>query len=234
MATTAQPVNPAIEFTFQEEGHLYREKGSGIPILSVTQVLDSVGIVDYPEFAAAAMEFKSKIGTAVHSATQFIDTPDKGELDWETLDIGSTDNGEEKHYDLVPYVLAYERFCEEACFTATHVELQGAVRLPQGPVAFTLDRIGSMSGLSAIVEIKCTLNIEKSVGIQLAGYEECVLALGHKPVGSPTFKRIAVQLKENGTYKLYSFNDPMDKKVWQWALALATWKQNNGYKLEAR
>jgi hypothetical protein len=221
MATTVQP---AIEFTFQEEGHIYRDT-AGQPILSVTQVLDSVGIVDYPEFASVqdAMEWKSTLGTAVHKATQFIDASEEGELDWNTLDSRC-----------VSYVVAYEKFCEEACFVAEKVELQGAVQLPQGRVAFTLDRIGKLGGLSAIVEIKCTLNIEQSVAIQTAAYEECVLALGHKPEGSPTFKRVAVQLRANGTYKCYPYHDPMDKKVWQWALALATWKQNHSYRLEAR
>ena len=222
MASTAQPA-PAIDFTFEAEGHRYTERGSGIPILSVTQVLDSVGIVDYPDFAKDAMEWKSGLGTAVHTATQFIDSSAQGDLDWNTVD-----------QRIVPYIVGYEKFCEEACFTAQHVELRGAVKLPQGPVAFTLDRIGTLGGLSAIVEIKCTLNLEKSVAIQLAGYEECVLALGHKPEGSPTFKRIAVQLRENGTYKLYSYADPVDKNVWRWALALASWKQNNGYQLEKR
>lgn len=222
MASTTQPVSPAIEFTFEEEGHRYRDT-AGQPILSVTQTLDSVGIVDYPEFAQAAMEWKSELGKAVHAATQFIDSSVEGELDWETVDPRC-----------VNYVVAYEKFCEEASFTAQHVELRGAVRLPQGPVAFTLDRIGLMGGWSAIVEIKCTLKEENSWRIQLAAYEECLLALGHKPEGSPTFKRIAVQLRENGTYKCFPYGDPLDKNVWRWALALATWKQRNGYQLEKR
>jgi hypothetical protein len=217
MATTVQP---AIEFTFQEEGHIYRDT-AGQPILSVTQVLDSCGIIDYPDEAKEAMTWKSDLGKAVHTACEFIDTPDKGELDWGNVDSRC-----------VPYILAYETFCEEANFTATHVELAGAVRLPQGPTAFTLDRIGMMGGFSAIVDLKCTTQIEKSCQVQLAGYEDCILALGYKPEGSPTFKRLAVQLKPDGKYKCYPYHDPTDKNVWRWSLALATWKMRQGYRLD--
>ena len=66
----------------------------------------------------------------MHTATQFIDSSVEGDLDWNTVDSRA-----------VGYIVGYEKFCDEAPFVAQHVELRGAVRLPQGPVAFTADRI---------------------------------------------------------------------------------------------
>jgi hypothetical protein len=216
---TAAIQSAAIEFTFEKEGHIYRDM-LGQQILSVTQVLDSAGIVNYSGAPEEALAFKSEIGDAVHKATEIIDTPDKGELDWDEVDPRC-----------MGYVLSYERFKDETGFVASHVEFSGAVRLPQGNFAFTVDRLGTFQGLPVVFEIKCTLKQENSWRCQLAGYVDCIKALGFKPEGAPTWKRIAVQLKPDGTYRLYPYDDRTDFEVWRWAAALATWKKNSGYRL---
>lgn len=224
MATTTQiPPSPAIEFTFDVATHCYRNKANKRPVLSVTQVLDSVGIVDYANAPAEALQRKSELGTYVHSAVHALLTPDEGELDWDTVPEAAT-----------PYILAAEKFVEETQFKPELVEYQNCVTLPQGPVGFRIDAKGKIGGYPVILEVKCALKEEKSWAVQLAGYEECILALGMKPEGAPVYKRIACQLRPDGRYKLWLYEDRRDKIVWQQALFLATWKMNNGYALEKR
>lgn len=216
-------VNPAIDFTFEEESHAYRAKQGGKRILSVTQVLESAGLIDYAGAPQAALDYKSDIGTAVHSAVHALATPSEGELNWETVDPRCT-----------PYIVGFEKFVEETGWTASLVEYQNCVKLQQGEVGFKTDQVGLIGGLSAVLEVKCTLDPENSWPIQLAGYVQCLLALGFKPQGSPAYKRLAVQLKPDATYKLHIFDERSDLYVWQWALALATWKANHGYNFEKR
>lgn len=228
MATTTEITNSAlIPHLFEEEGHTYTNASTKETILSVTQVLDSVGIVDYSDAPDAVLTRKSKLGSAIHRAAEYIDAP-KSELDWDTVDERA-----------VPYVVGWEEFCEDTSFVPQLVEYRGVVKLPQGAVGFQIDRLGLLNGeLSAIIEIKCTCREEPSWKIQLAGYELCVLELGYKPQGAPAFKRLAVQLlpeRVNGkNYKIFPYESRMDRNVFQWALALATWKSLNGYKLGER
>jgi hypothetical protein len=214
-----------INFIFEEESHVYTNVDTNRTILSVTQVLDSVGIVDYSDAPSEAMSRKSELGSAVHKATQYIDGPNS-ELNW----------SEEKVDDRIyRYILGWEEFVADTNFVPQLIEYRGCVKLPQGDVGFMVDRVGLLNGeLSAILEIKCTCKEEESWKIQLAGYELCLLMQGHKPQGSPAFMRAAVQLlpeRLNGKlYKIYHYQDHQDRKVFQWALALASWKELHGYK----
>ena len=218
------PDSVLVPYHFDEASHTFTNGITGRKILSVTQVLDTVGIVDYSDAPQEAMSRKSKLGSAVHRASEYIDAP-KSELDWDSVDER-----------IVPYVLGWEEFCADTHFVPEAVELSGCVKLPQGEVGFIIDRIGLLEGqLSAIIEIKCTCQEEESWKIQLAGYEACALALGYKPQGAPTFKRAAVQLlpeRVNGKYyKAHPYDNRMDRRAWECALFLATWKQLHGYKL---
>ena len=216
MATVTQPV--PIEFTFHEEGHRYVDKG-GRQVLSVTQVLESAGLIDYSGAPQEALDAKSEVGSAVHSAVHVLSTPSEGELDWDTVDTRCT-----------PYILGFEKFVNDTGWICQQAEYQNCVRLLQGDVGFKIDQIGLIGGMSAVMEWKCTAQPEKSWAIQTSGYEACLKAIGFKPEGTPAFKRLAVQLKPDGTYKLHIFDDRTDKNVWEWCLALATWKLNHGYK----
>lgn len=225
-ALTEAPNTPSalIPHLFEEESHVYTNADTKKPILSVTQVLDSVGIVDYSDAPTELMSRKSKLGRAVHTAAEYIDAP-KSELDWDTVDER-----------IVPYIVGWEEFCADTNFVPQLVEFRGCVKLPQGEVGFTVDRVGLLNGeLSVILEIKCTCQEEQSWAIQLAAYELCLLQLGHKSQGAPAFMRAAVQLlkeRVNGkNYKVYIYENRMDRNVFQWSLALATWKQNHGYNL---
>jgi hypothetical protein len=228
MATvTEQALNAAvINFQFEEESHTYTNTVTKQPILSVTQVLDSVGIVDYSNAPTEAMSRKSELGSAVHRAVQYVDASNS-ELNWDDDKIDDR---------IYRYILGWYEFCQDTAFVPQLVEHRGCVKLPQGEVGFMVDRVGLLNGeLSAILEIKCTCREEESWKIQLAGYELCELAAGNKPQGSPVFVRAAVQLlpeRINGKlYKIFHYQDPQDRKVFQWALALASWKMNHGYKL---
>lgn len=227
--TETTPVEPLIPHDFDEEEHIFTNAVTKERILSVTQVLDSVDIVDYSGAPQAAMTRKSHLGKLAHRATEYIDSPNS-ELDWDTIDKR-----------IKPYVVGWEEFCLDWDFEPRLTEYRGCVKLAQGAVGFIIDRVGLMDDrqygrTTAIIEIKCTCKEEQSWPIQLAGYESCLLQLGLRPEGAPVFTRAAVQLLPepvNGKfYKYFPYQDRMDRRVWEMALALTTWKLLHGYKLK--
>lgn len=50
-------------------------------------------------------------------------------------------------------------------------------------------------------------------------------AIGHFPTGN--LKRAAVELRADGTYKIYPYADRQDVEVWKAILSVYFWKQNN-------
>lgn len=50
--------------------------------------------------------------------------------------------------------------------------------------------------------------------------------IGHFPTG--TLKRAAVELHDDGTYKLYPFTDRQDGSLWLSVLAVHNWRKNHG------
>lgn len=226
MATATVNPDVRIPFLFDEESHTCLDASSKRRILTVTQVLESCGISDFAGAPLAAMERKRVIGSTAHSAAHVLMTKD--ELNWEAIEARGS--------DAIPYILAVEDFLENVGFTPELVEERQCVRLPQGPVSFQTDGIGKLSGqYPAILDWKCGDKEQVSWRVQLAGYEQCVLALGLKPVGAPVYKQIAVHLRPGmkPPWKMLTYDSVTEsrvhKQVWQSCLFLATWKQNNQY-----
>lgn len=204
-------------FCEQEESglaHVYRNlKGMRVP--SVTQTLAFVGLVDFSRVAPDVLQRKRLIGLAVHAACEFIDSPEKGELDWDTVDPLA-----------VPYVIAYENFCSEMGFKAEATEEASVCTVYGMQFGCRIDARGTLgSGIPVIVERKCAYKEEISWPLQLAAQE---LA---SPKLTGTYKnylRIAVQLKKNGQYKVCGpYEKPTDQKHFLSALSLTWFKMNS-------
>lgn len=168
---------------------------------SVTQVLVAEGFIDASFFT----EYSRQRGTFVHLCTHL---DDAGELDEETVDPV-----------LAPYLAGYRRFKDESGFVVSGSEV------PMASAAYrfagTLDKIGTFRDVTcAIVDIE-TGSHQPAKAIQTAGYE--ILK------GSP-YKRFALQLKDDGTYKLHPFTDRQDKQIFMSALACYWWQRNHGGK----
>ena len=164
---------------------------------SVTQILLAEGFIDSTWFT----EWSRQRGKFAHLCTHLDDT---GELDEDSVDPA-----------LAPYLEAYRRFKRESGFIVSGSEVQ---MVNTGyRFAGTLDKIGTFKDATcAIIDLE-TGSHQPAKAIQTAAYE--ILK------GSP-YKRFALQLKDDGSYKLHQFIDRQDKQIFLSALAIYHYKNN--------
>lgn len=181
---------------FSDSEHVYRLDGRVIP--SVTGILRDEQFIDATWFT----EYSRDRGTKVHQAIEFYDA---GDLDEETLDPV-----------LWPYVTAWQRFKQEANVTIEASE----VRLASEVYGFagTIDKLATIGSTKAIVDLKTSATVEAWWAIQLAFY--------HILLNEPVRKRYAVQLNNDGSYRLHEFRDRRDRGVALAALTINQWKRS--------
>lgn len=185
-------------FTFDEATHTYRmENGEILP--SVTTVLKDMGF--YGNAESWFTEESATRGTYVHRLIQYYL---EGTLDFRTIDDG-----------LRPYLDAWQRFEVDTGFSP--MEIEKAMASETHRFAGTVDYVGLLSCGPSIIDLKSGA-VGPVVGLQTAGYE----LLLDKPV-----KRFALQLKDDGRYKLTEFKDRNDRRVFQAALAVWWYQRNN-------
>ena len=183
--------------TFDADSHTYRYNGQLVP--GVTTILKP--ITDFSMVPPQVLAAASAFGTAVHLACEL---DDLGELDESQLDPA-----------LVPYLAAWRKFSTEHAVTWSLIE--AAVYHPVMRYAGTLDRFGLVDGLNSVVDIKSTAQLYPSVGPQLAAYSAAL------PAGSTALKRLAVQLKGDGTYTLKEYAEPTDWPLFCSLLTVRSW-----------
>jgi hypothetical protein len=200
-------LDPGLDF--EESTHTYRFGGQVVP--SVTQILAPLANLSFvdPDVLEAARAF----GTAVHKACEL---DDLGTLDEDELDPA-----------LGPYLSAWRKFCREYEVRWDMVEMR--VFHKQLRYAGTLDRFGTVRlaphlahRTPAMVDIKSGTQLFPSVGPQLAAYHRAV------PTASVTTKRLAVQLKPDGTYFAKWHDDPNDFAVFASLLTISNWCGKHG------
>lgn len=202
--------------TFREEGHSYFDE-KGIQVPSVTQVLASVGLVDFSRVKPEVLLKKRNIGLKVHAAAEFLDTPEKGELRYETITE-----------DFLGYVMAYEQFCEETKFRPfpEYVERSGIHVVHGMPFGYRIDRVGEISvgakRVPIILEIKCGYKEEIAWPLQLAAYG--MTPLPKLTMGFVVYERVALQLKKDARFKVFRYEDKYDERHFLSALSLTHYK----------
>jgi hypothetical protein len=88
----------------------------------------------------------------------------------------------------------------------------------------TLDRLLDWPGHPfTILDIKCTSKIEPHHGVQLAGY--AIGVASNNGERAESYRRVVVQLKRNGEYRMHEFKDEEDGHIFAAALRIAHWKQ---------
>jgi hypothetical protein len=169
---------------------------AGKRLPSVTGILRDEQFIDATWFT----EYGRDRGTKVHRAIELYDA---GDLDEETLDPV-----------LWPYVTAWQRFKDEANVTIEASE----VRLVSEVYGFagTIDKVATIGSIKAILDIK-TGQVQPWTAIQLAFY--------HILLNEPARKRYAVQLNNDGSYRLHEFKDRRDHGVALAALTVYQWKR---------
>lgn len=161
------------ELHFDEATHTYTKDGVVIP--SVTQVMESVGIIDYSMIPWETREVALKRGSDVHLLTQF---EDEGDL---------LEASVEPH--LRGYLAAWRRFKVEHEIGRLPITLMEHRGCHDFGYAGTLDRL---FGTRVLLDIK-TGAAPWWVRIQLAAYREM---LKRGPL-----IRIALELHKDGTYR---------------------------------
>lgn len=191
--------------TLEEETHTYYdEKGATLP--SVTQIIQH--FCDYNGIPQEVLDYKSEIGKAVHLATSLFDNDD--------LDIESIDPV------ISGYVDGWIKFRAD-----TEIEITANEQIVYHPLyrfAGTLDREGIIGANNVLIDIKCTAMIARHVGVQLAGYD---LARMHVR-GPIRNRRLAVQLLQDGNYKVQAFEKcDEDERAFLASLELMNWRKKN-------
>jgi hypothetical protein len=203
----------AATFRFDQKTHTYFEGDRIIP--SVTQVLEGNRLIDLENVPGATLEAKRELGDSVHRACHYLDEND---FDYSTMQP-----------EWAPYIDAYLLFCEEVGFTPDPewIEKSGVYTFNGMKFGYTIDRVGRISTIKqrVVLELKCAYKAEPSWKLQTAAYE---MVVPKKP--GEFISRVAVQLKPDGSYRAHIYENPRDKDAWLWALALTTWRIENGMK----
>lgn len=183
------------DVAFDPVAHRYWLGARELP--SVTRVLSDVGVIDETWFTPEVAER----GTFVHEACELIDL---GQLDEATLDDR-----------LLGYVAAYRTFLHYAAPCWSHIEHQ--VVDPVRGYAGRLDRAGSWDGVvRGVLDLK-TGEPQAWVALQLAAYRR-LLPEPH------TWRRFALWLRPDGSYRLLEHTDRTDEAVFLAALQVTTWQ----------
>lgn len=210
--------------TYQDDLHLYRDpKGQERP--SVTQIMDSCGLVDLANIPGDTLEAKRQLGDVVHYATRLHDL---GDLDPYSV-----------HPLAAEYLESYQDVQDEVGIECLPEWIEVPfIHTEHGMVyAGTIDRVCRFTKSQAlrnkliILELKCTYSEEPAWKIQMAGYE-CKVK---KEFPKEEIVRVAAQLKprdkktlQKQPARLYMYQNPRDKDIFLTCLALTNWRINEG------
>lgn len=221
-----QVFRPEDGVTFTEDPHAYYLNGKRVPF-SLTQILELAGISRTPTEPSelAARPAAAKRGTKVHEYTLWAD---QGELDMDDL---------KPYPDYYNRVLGWQQFREDFHFEPdlTTCEVPLVVVINGMTYAMKLDALGTIGEgenlALAVVEKKCTVNIEASYAIQTAG--QAIAFRERAETLQLPLKRFVVQLSAelnaaNRYYRAVEHDNRMDEKIFVGsALTNVYWRLNN-------
>lgn len=193
------------DLLFDEVAHAYSLNGKTLP--SVTQLLKLVTAGMFDNIPEDVLEHKRQIGVAVHKACELLDQDD---LDEESLSPV-----------LVGYVDAYKRFKTETNFEVILNERK--IIHKSLNYAGTLDRMGILNKKKVIVDLKTSAVLSDWVGLQLAGYGMALTSHTNEQ-----YKRCALQLKPDGTYRFKEYSDSLDLPTFQSIVTVYNWQKKCG------
>ena len=191
-----------MSLTFNAAAHRYDLDGARLP--SVTSILRP--LQDFGSVPADVLSAAAEFGSAVHLACEL---HDQGDLDTDTLDPA-----------LMPYLMAWQAFCREhdARWEMIEQPLYHTVLRYAG----TLDRFGLVDGIPAVVDLKTTARLYPVVGPQLAAYQHALQSHNVQAL-----RRLAVRLREDGTYHAQEYMDTTDWPLFCSLLTVRGWCQRH-------
>jgi hypothetical protein len=182
--------------TLELPAHIYRLDGEVIP--GVTATLRAAGVIDYSMIPQEVLQAAAHRGTAVHQAMHLYA---KGTLDPESIDPA-----------IAGYVAAGIRFHEESRLTIAHAEQM---------VFHEQYRYAGMFDLDCVIEDELLL-CDYKTGIVLDGHRAQLAAYLNCRPKPRRWRRAAVQLNEDGSYRVHEFpraDFDRDLDLFLWALA---------------
>lgn len=170
------------DLLFREQSHTYLLDGSQIP--SVSDLCRFLRQEAYKDAPAWRMEAAAARGSAVHAATQALDSDGCA---------GAPD-------EYLPYVQAYAAFHREhmVCWEL----IEKPFYHPDLLYAGTIDRYGTVDGHASLVDIKTTYTLCKPLCAAQLNLYRLMLAAN----GIDVQRLYILHLKRDGTYKLVRFD----------------------------
>lgn len=197
------------ELILREEDHTYWLGKQRFP--SVSEIIKPV--CNFDGVPVEILERKSAIGKATHLLAEWHDRKEK-------IDTKSIDDA------VAPYFVAWKKFCKEMKPRWTKIEVRQ--HHPLHGYAGTLDRLGVLTALGPeqwMIDIKTVATVSPATGLQTAAYVGLETPSAFGALG---MQRGAVQLKNDGGYRLVRFNDLADWPTFMGLLSLHKWKVKNG------
>ena len=209
-------------FLFDEATHTYTN--DGVPVISVTKLLEIEGLSDWSSVPAEKLEYAKALGSAVHRGSELYEL---GKLDESTVD-------EPVRKRLVQWVKFLD-FAKGKGWTTGEKWVEPRLYSSIG-VAGTPDRIYYNAGFVFIPDIKTGCKTP-AAPIQTSAYEILArdLLAGKWPNGflsgevKPVKKvmRMAVYLKDD-SFEIVEHKNPIDAAIFRSALNLYTFKKREG------
>lgn len=163
---------------FNERNHIYRLDGEELPCVS--DLCRFINREIYKDAPAWQMEAAAIRGTAVHAATEALDT------------TGTADIPEE----YLPYLMAYKAFLQGHNVQWELVE--SSMYHPQWLYAGTIDRYGLLDGKRTLLDIKTTYTVHRP--LCKASLNLYRLMLEARGIGVEQL--CILHLKKDGTFRL--------------------------------
>ena len=168
------------QLLFFDEKHSYTVDGVELP--AVSSILRFLSREVYSDINQYTLDAAARRGTAVHEACEMLDKYRRVECDDE----------------YAPYLQAYIAFLKD--YNVSWVDIEKRMFHKDKMYAGTIDRFGSVGGVSSLVDIKTSSVVQKTVvKAQLNGYESMRICNGE----TPAEVLYCLQLMKTGKYRLY-------------------------------
>lgn len=192
---------------YDEKAHIYSIDNRIIP--NVTGIIERGGLSNFFNVSQEELSKKATLGKFVHLISSLYDyDADNVEIDEIALTFKTYLNG-------------WIKFRKDLNFIPDEIET--IVYSKRYNFAGRLDRVGKINKIITLVDIKTGSDIPPSTAIQTAGY--MIAYNENRKVKDQIKRRIAVLIREDGTYKIKEFKDLTDKNVFLACLTINNFKK---------
>ena len=196
------------ELKFDSENHIYQLDGVIIP--SYSQISKDLGLIDYSHVRKADLEWKAKVGKAVHTAIFLHNT---NELDMDSLDE-----------TVSSYFKSWLMFVELYKPTILTQYSEKPICSFKWRYGVTPDIVAEVKGILTVIELKTVSQMNPAIAIQTEAQKMAI---------EETYKlkikqRWGLQLIPGAMPKLAVYEDMSDFATWASAVNLWHYKEKAG------